>query len=246
MTFSSWRGTVGLIRPTLRPGGLEEIIRMLPEGVGVVPLFNNIQQGDENEFRSVMLAYEDNLGLLAEQNVDFMHPSGAPPFMILGYEEEQKLVRAWERQFQVPVFTSGMNQIAAFKALGVKRIVGASYFPPKLNKMFGQYFQDAGFEVLAMEGVDVPFNKVQELSAEMVYSFIKPLWRKHARECDVVYMLGSGWRTLEIVELMERDFRTTVLQSICSQVWEFQRRLDVCAPLTGYGRLLRDMPDLQQ
>ena len=97
-----------------------------------------------------------------------------------------------------------------------------------------------------MEGVDVPFNKVQELSAQVIYSFIKPLWRRYAKECDVIYMLGSGWRTLEIVELMEKDFNTTVLQSICSQVWEFQRRLDVCEPLSGYGRLMREMPRLPE
>ena len=160
MSFSAWRGIIGLIRPTLRPGGLEEIIRMLPEGVGIIPLFNNIQRGEESEFRAVINGYEEKLELLAEQGVDFMHPSGAPPFMMLGYRDEQALIRRWEKRFKRPVFTSGMNQIAALKALGVKRIVGASYFPEKLNRVFGKYFSDAGFDVLAMEGVDVPFNEV--------------------------------------------------------------------------------------
>ncbi len=243
MSFSAWRGVVGLIRPTLRPGGLEEIIRMLPEGIGVIPLFNNIQRGDESEFREVIRGYEDKLELLADQRVDIMHPSGAPPFMMLGYEDEQRLIRQWERRYRAPVFTSGMNQIAALKALGVKRIVGVSYFPEKLNRVFGQYFHDAGFDVLAMEGVDVPFDKVQELSSQSVYSFIKPLWKKHRKEAQVVYMLGSGWRTLDIVETMEKDFEIPVLQSICAQVWEFQTRLDVRHPLPGFGKLMREMPD---
>jgi maleate isomerase len=137
-----------------------------------------------------------------------------------------------------------MNQIAALKALGVKRMVGVSYFPPALNEVFGRYFRDAGFDVLAMEGIDVPFRQVQELSSQMVYSFIKPLWKKHAREAEVIYMLGSGWRTLDIVETMEQDFEIPVLQSICAQVWEFERRLDVRHPLQGFGRLMREMPPL--
>jgi maleate isomerase len=45
MAFTSWRGVVGCIKPTLRPGGLEELIRMLPEGIGVLPLFLNISHG---------------------------------------------------------------------------------------------------------------------------------------------------------------------------------------------------------
>jgi hypothetical protein len=31
MTLSSWRGTVGIVRPTLRTGALEDLIRMLPK-----------------------------------------------------------------------------------------------------------------------------------------------------------------------------------------------------------------------
>src|SRR5262249_42217279 len=39
MAFSSWRGVVGIINPTMRPGVTEETIRLLPEGIGVIPLF---------------------------------------------------------------------------------------------------------------------------------------------------------------------------------------------------------------
>jgi len=42
---SSWRGTVGIIKPTLRVGGVEEFCRLLPEGIGVLPLFVNIHKG---------------------------------------------------------------------------------------------------------------------------------------------------------------------------------------------------------
>ena len=51
MAFTSWRGVVGCIKPTLRPGGLEELIRMLPEGIGVLPLFLNISHGTTDEFK---------------------------------------------------------------------------------------------------------------------------------------------------------------------------------------------------
>jgi hypothetical protein len=36
MAFGSWRGTVGIVRPTLRTGGFEDLIRMLPEGIGFI------------------------------------------------------------------------------------------------------------------------------------------------------------------------------------------------------------------
>jgi maleate isomerase len=48
--FESWRGVVGDIKPTHRPGSLEEFIKLLPEGIGVVPLTVGISSGTEKEF----------------------------------------------------------------------------------------------------------------------------------------------------------------------------------------------------
>ena len=32
MAFENWRGSVGIIKPTLRPGSMEDLIRLLPDG----------------------------------------------------------------------------------------------------------------------------------------------------------------------------------------------------------------------
>lgn len=47
---SSWRGVVGVVRATYRPGPLEELIRLLPEGIGVIPLFIGIKSRMKEEF----------------------------------------------------------------------------------------------------------------------------------------------------------------------------------------------------
>ena len=66
MTFSSWRGTVGLIKPTMRPGSMEETVRLLPEGVGLIPIHQNVRAGTIDEFGAAIsptgewLAYNSN------------------------------------------------------------------------------------------------------------------------------------------------------------------------------------------
>ena len=84
MAFSSWRGVVGMINPTMRPGVTEEVCRLLPEGIGLIPLFLNIKRGTEDEFHAMMPHYEKLVAVLAEQECDLIHPHGAPPFMVLG------------------------------------------------------------------------------------------------------------------------------------------------------------------
>jgi hypothetical protein len=95
MAFGSWRGTVGIIRPTLRTGGFEELVRMLPEGIGVIPLCLNVQRGSLDEFQKGVHAYEPKIAELVEAGVDVINPSGAPPFMVVGYRGEQELIKTW-------------------------------------------------------------------------------------------------------------------------------------------------------
>ncbi len=233
----------GIIHPTLRPGALEEFIRLLPQGIGVLPLFTNIRRGARDEFETVMDAYEQQIALLAEQNCDAIHPNGAPPFMIRGLDGEARIVDAWERKFETPIFTAGQNHIAALRALNVKSIVGATYFQGEINEAFSRYFRDAGFEVRCMEGVETPFDKAQELSGEHVYAHIKKHFLAH-KGADAVYMLGSGWRTLDIVKLLEDDLGVPVVHPVTARVWEFQKRLHVNEPRRGYGHLLEALPAL--
>ena len=76
MSFSSWRGVVGMINPTLRPGVTEEVVRLLPEGIGLIPLFLNVRRGTQDEFRTLMPEYEKLIAVLAECGCDLIHPHG--------------------------------------------------------------------------------------------------------------------------------------------------------------------------
>ena len=240
MPFTSWRGMIGCIKPTMRPGSLEELIRMLPEGIGVIPLFLEVKRGTQEELTNAVNAFEPLIAKLAEQGVDIVLPEGAPPFMLLGQKGEAELVAKWEKTYKTQVFTSGTNHTRALRALGVKRFVGASYFGGKINDVFARYFVDAGFDVLGMEGIDVDFDDVNKLSPENVYAHIKKVFLKH-RGAEAIYLLGSGWRVLPVIDLLERDLGVPVIHPVPARCWEIQLRLSIRERIPGYGRLLAEM-----
>ena len=88
----SWRGVVGIIKPTYRPGSLEEFIRLLPEGIGVIPKFVDVREGLEKEFVDAFALAEKIIGELAEMKVDLIHPEGAPLFVQKGYSRSEEIV----------------------------------------------------------------------------------------------------------------------------------------------------------
>ena len=69
MSYSSYRGTVGLIRPTMRPGVLEDLVRALPEGICLIPVFNDVR-GARAEFESAIPLYRERAEEVARQDVD--------------------------------------------------------------------------------------------------------------------------------------------------------------------------------
>ena len=146
MSFSSWRGIVGMINPTMRPGMTEEVCRLLPEGIGLIPLFLNISRGTQDEFKQMMPHYEKLVAVLAEQKCDIIHPNGAPPFLVHGFKGEAKIVAGWEKKYKTRISSVAQNHVRALKAVKAKNFVGATYFPDSLNQIFAKYFSDAGFK----------------------------------------------------------------------------------------------------
>jgi maleate cis-trans isomerase len=213
---------------------------MLPEGIGVIPLFNNIKHGKIEEFRAALSAYEEKIAELTEDKVDLIHAAGTPPFMLLGYKGEQELIEKWEKRFKIPIFTSGTNQINALRTLKIKKFVGAGY-DFEDTRIVANYFTDAGFNVLAIERIPVPWEEVGRLSSGEVYSLIKKAFLKHPG-AEGIYFQGGKLRILDIIEELEQDLQVPVVHPGVAQCWEIQKRLHVRQPKTGYGRLLAEMP----
>lgn len=242
MPFPSWRGDAGMIMPTMRPGAPEEVIRLLPEGLGMLVLYLDIRRGEVDEFNESLPHFERDSARLAEAGCQVIHPAGAPPFMLLGFEGERRQIAKWEDKYNTQFFTAGSNHIAAFAALGVKRVIGASYSEIQ-NKIVVDYLQEAGIDVLAMEPLETPFQQVQNIAPTAVYAHIKRLYSQNPG-AQAIYIQGAGWRTLGIIEDLERDLGLPVVHAVASKAWEFQKRLKVRAPRDGFGVLLRDLPDM--
>ncbi len=116
-----------------------------------------------------------------------------------------------------------------------------TYFIGKINDTFSRYFTEAGFDVAAMEGISVPFEDVGRLSSEEIYVHTRKAFI-NCSNADGIYMLGSGWRTLGIIDMLEQDMGVPVIHPVPARVWAIQKRLHVRQPVKGYGRLLENMP----
>lgn len=241
MPSLTWRGTVGVVKPTYDSGTLVEFVRLLPDGIGVMPVYLGLKEHTAKEYLAALDNYHDKVAELAEKGVDLIHPEGAPPFLIRGYKVEQELVKNWEERFKVPIATSGMTQTEAFRALGINRLLGVTFHDQTINDMFARYFIEAGFDLVAIEGMPVERSRRQTLSPGEIYAHIKTLFLKHP-DVEGIYLQGSGtWRAIDVVPL-EEDLGIPVVHPVAARVWYVQKRLHIREPIKGAGSLLEQMP----
>lgn len=237
----SWRGIVGLVKPTYRTGSLEDTIRILPEGIGVIPLYVGVRSGTEGEFIQALKIAEQRVDELANIGVDLIHIGGAPPPMLLGYDADHKLAERLSQKHGIPVIMATTGLVKALRALSIRKICAITYFKKELNGKFAKYLTDAGFQVVAMEGMDLPFDfkAVGGIPATEVYSFAKKKFLQ-VGGADCIYLLGSGWSVLPVIEKLERDLQTTVLAGEQVTIWDILKMLKVRDPIKGYGKLLSE------
>jgi len=240
MSSGTWRGTVGVVKPTYGSGSLVEFIRLLPEGVGCIPMYAGIKEHSERGYLDALDSYNASVAQLAEIGVDLIHPEGGPPFMVRGFKAEREIVGGWEAKYKVPIFTSGMTQAEALRALGIKRFVGCTYYrDQRLNELFTSYFTDAGFEVLAMEGMDTSPDEADRISTETIYQHLKRSYAKHA-SAQGIYLLGSGAWLVKDILAVENDLDIPVVHPVAARVWYVQKKLLVRNPIKGASRLLEN------
>ncbi|MBI2916374.1 MAG: hypothetical protein HYY01_00115 [Chloroflexi bacterium] len=236
-----WRGIIGMISPTYRVGGLEEFVRLLPEGIGVIPLYGGaVRSGTEAELRRALEVAEEKVALLADLGADLITVDGAPPLLLQGYQAATQVVERLEAKYGKPVLATHQGQIEAFQELGIRRFAGITYFPTDLNRKFAQFFEEAGYQVAAMEGYPTAFTDAGKIPAEEIYAFAKRVFRQ-VGGADGIYMMGGAWHPLPIIAMLERDLGVPVVASPPAKLRAVLKRLKVKHTYHGCGRLL-EMP----
>ncbi len=235
------RAVVGCVKPRMDSNSLQELMRFLPQGVRLVPVYLNLAEGTREELQSTYPVYEKNIAALAAQRCDLISIEGAPPFMLLGRDGETKMVDGWKQKYKIDMFTSSQNQVNVLKAMKIRKILGITAFGADLNRSYAKYFEDSGISVVAMEGMTVSFQNISRVPSETIYAFIKQKFAEH-KGADAIYVLGSGLKVLDIVAKLEQDLGVPVVQPVAARAWEIERRLHIRQPIKGYGRLLETLP----
>ncbi|HSR55981.1 MAG TPA: hypothetical protein VLN73_07045 [Alphaproteobacteria bacterium] len=233
---------LGVVKPTLDSLSTQDLEALLPDDIEMIPEYIGFAYRSLDEFRTAMPIYEEKVAALGAKGCDLIHPEGAPPFMMQGYAAECDYIKKWESEYKVPVFTTGSTQVAAMRALGVERFVGYTPFAGELAEAFARYFTDAGFTVLSMGKPIGDDEDVYALTTEEIRDRIIEKFQREPEGAQALYILGSDWRAIDVMEEIEAAIDVPVLHPVVVRCWYILTELGRNQPIAGHGRLLATMP----
>jgi len=150
----------------------------------------------------------------------------------------------------VAVTTNGLDSVASFRASGIKRpfLVMPAWYNDETVSPAVQYYTALGFEPAGHLRCD-PGRKWRDLPPGDLYpqgmgfeQEVEPLYQQIRDQCpsdaDGVFIAGTGFRCVAILDDLEADLRLPVLSANQVSLWHCLRLSGVHSKVTGYGRLL--------
>lgn len=153
-----------------------------------------------------------------------------------GYDAE--LLEMISKAAGVPAVGMSPAVAEALRSLGAKRISVATPYPEWINDQLRAYYESLGFEVLNVDGdptvAGSGHQAANDQDPESVLEFAASVCRP---EADVLFCSCAAWRTLEIVEELERRVGIPVVTSNQAVIWATLRELGTTSSTPGMGTL---------
>ncbi len=152
--------------------------------------------------------------------------------------EEKVFQRIREARPGVACTTPITAAIAAFKALGARRIALLTPYIDEVNQTMRRFVEAQGVEVPVIGSFNHENdNEVARMSPASVKAAALELGRHPA--VDAVFVACTSLRVAEIVEDLERDLGKPATSSNHALAWHCLRLAGVTDPIPGWGRLFR-------
>jgi len=235
-----WRARIGLIVPSSNTTMEPEFWRMAPKGVSIHASRVGLSEVTPEALRLMASEATRAAEELATAEVSIVVYGCTSGSLLEGVRWEERLRREIREKAGVEAITTAQAVVEALRTLGVKRLAVATPYIEEVNSRERMFLESSGFTVVRIRGLGIVRNTEIGRQAPWVsYRLAKDVAKEAGPTVDGVFISCTNFRTIEVIELLERELEVPVISSNTASMWLALRTIGIRDKL-NYGRLLRE------
>ena len=238
-----WRAKLGILVPSINYVMEPEFNRMAPEGVSIHAARLKVEGKvyiSEKEALNFYASMAENVEKEAELLgcvVDVIGYGCTSGSFVMGMKWNEELIKRIEKAAGVPATTASTAMCEALREVGIRKLTLVTPYPEDVNRLEKKFLEDNGFKVASMKGCGCDVHGLQgEYSPYVAYQLAKEV---DVEKADGIFISCTNFRTIEILERLERDTNKPVISSNSATMWKMLKMAGIHEPIVGYGQLLK-------
>ncbi len=231
-----WRARIGLLIPSSNTTMEPEFYKMAPEGVSIHTTRMKLREVTAEALVEMEEYAENAAELLKDAKVDIIVYGCTTGSLVKGVGHDLKLSAKLEEVSGKPVVATATAVVNALKELKVEKICVATPYIDELDKREKAFLEGSGFQILKIKGLGIKDNtEIGKLSPTVAYRLARDVFTPDA---DCMFISCTNFRTIEIIQMLEKDLGIPVVTSNQASMWAALKKLGISQRRKGFGKLL--------
>ncbi len=242
------RRRVGLLVPATNSTGEPDFHMTVPEGVTVHShhVWNSTDASSDAAMDLMNSDLANGARHLKPLGIEVICMAGTTNSFYKGIKGSDWMEQEMSKAAGVPGVASSPSVAQALRYYGAKKISVATPYVQWNNDRLREYFTEAGFHVLNVEGdprvADGHSQHMNDQDPEEIAEFATKICRD---EADAIFCACSAWRALEAIAEIERHTGKLVVTTNQATIWRTLKKIGIDRTKPGFGRLLAEMPPIE-
>ncbi len=176
---------------------------------------------------------------LADAKVDVIAYGCTTGSLVKGANHATKIEEIIMKATGLPAVATANSVIRALKELNAAKIAVATPYIKELNQLEKTFLQANGFKVTKIIGLEIEDNtEIGKLQPQAAYELAL---KANTPEAEAIFISCTNFRTIEIIEKLERELGKPVISSNIATLWDMLRKIKYKGKIQGYGKLLQSI-----
>jgi len=238
--MKGWRTRIGFLVPPGNPTVEPEMTELTPPGVSLHFTRMHAEgpagthSGQEQRNLSQVESIPACVRLLAMVSPSVIVMAHTATNYTLGEAKVAALVKEMEAISNARFITAFGSAMAAFSALGVRRIAYATPYSADMTAQGKRHLETCGISVVS-SGHLANVRNIYEENCERAYAIGRQV---NHPEAEAIFLSGVGMPTLDALQPLEGDTGKPVISAASAMMWHALRTASVNFGFDGYGKLL--------